>query len=422
MHFFNRLFLFFFALPLFSLAQSNYKPGYVVTTQGDTVRGYINYKQWDQNPTKITFKANLESGDTKTFSVKNSSAFAVSGYENYRSYTVSVSQDLIDIEKVKQQLDTTTIADTVFLRICTTGKYLTVFSYTDKIKDHFYYLEAGATQPVELGYHAYMNEENSGIQYVTTYRLQLGNLVRKLNTNSTDKIIREVFIADYKEADLIKIAEDINGPSSLKFSQPSLGGTRWFVGVGAAVNQLKFDGTGNPFPNSTSSNSISPKITAGLDFFANKNVQRFFIRLEYSFQMNKYKISSNDNSGFVPSNNTFNFTQYNNSLTPQIILNLYNKESVKVFIGAGVSVNLSAYNHYQTVTTFPGTFEPAIYNNKYPELSGFWASFPLSAGVSFSKKIEVNFHYIPASSLTNYNSFSGAVTSYQFGINYLFGK
>lgn len=31
-------------LPAFSFAQSNYKAGYVVTTKGDTLRGFINYK------------------------------------------------------------------------------------------------------------------------------------------------------------------------------------------------------------------------------------------------------------------------------------------------------------------------------------------------------------------------------------------
>ena len=33
-------------LPLLSIAQSNYKSGYVVTLKGDTLRGYINYKEW----------------------------------------------------------------------------------------------------------------------------------------------------------------------------------------------------------------------------------------------------------------------------------------------------------------------------------------------------------------------------------------
>jgi Outer membrane protein beta-barrel domain len=422
MNSFYKLLLLLFALPLFSLAQSNYKPGYVVNLQGDTLHGYIDYKQWDQNPTKINFKTSPESGDIKTYNVKNSNAFAVTGHESYRLFKVSSSQDLLDIDKVKPQLDTTTIADTVFLRISTTGKYLTLFSYTDKIKDRFYYLEPGAPQPVELAYHAYMNEEISSIQYVTTYRLQLGNLVRRLNIANSDKTLRRIFNAEYKEDDLIKIAEEINGPSSIKFSQPNIGGSRWFIGVGAAANQLKFEGSTNPFPNNTSSNNASPKISAGLDIFPNKSVQRFYLRLEYSFQINKYNTSNADNSGFVASDNKLTFTQYNSSLTPQIILNIYNKESVKVFIGGGVGINLSAYNHYQTVTTYPGTSEPPTYNDKFPEFSTFWASFPISAGVSFSKKIELNFRYVPATSLTDYVTYSGDVTSYQFGINYLFGK
>jgi hypothetical protein len=47
----------FFCLPLFSWAQSNYKQGRVVTLQGDTLRGYINYREWPYNPEEFAFKA-----------------------------------------------------------------------------------------------------------------------------------------------------------------------------------------------------------------------------------------------------------------------------------------------------------------------------------------------------------------------------
>jgi hypothetical protein len=33
-------------LPFLSLAQSNYKRGYVITPKGDTLRGYIDFKEW----------------------------------------------------------------------------------------------------------------------------------------------------------------------------------------------------------------------------------------------------------------------------------------------------------------------------------------------------------------------------------------
>ena len=53
---FNKLLLSLFLLPFFSVAQSNYKPGYVVTSKGDTIHGFIDLQAWDSNPTAISFK------------------------------------------------------------------------------------------------------------------------------------------------------------------------------------------------------------------------------------------------------------------------------------------------------------------------------------------------------------------------------
>ena len=37
-------------LPLLSIAQSNYKPGYVVDIKGDALHGYLDQKEWGHNP------------------------------------------------------------------------------------------------------------------------------------------------------------------------------------------------------------------------------------------------------------------------------------------------------------------------------------------------------------------------------------
>ncbi len=44
-------------LPFFSHAQDNYQPGAVVTLKGDTIHGYINFKEWEINPRSISFQA-----------------------------------------------------------------------------------------------------------------------------------------------------------------------------------------------------------------------------------------------------------------------------------------------------------------------------------------------------------------------------
>ena len=48
--------LFFCLCPVIVFSQTNYKPGYVVNLNGDTLRGFVNYQQWDNNPRTIAFK------------------------------------------------------------------------------------------------------------------------------------------------------------------------------------------------------------------------------------------------------------------------------------------------------------------------------------------------------------------------------
>jgi len=83
-------------LPLFSLAQSNYKPGYVITVKGDTVHGFIDYKEWDKNPKNISFKNALNDSVAENFTSKNASGFAVTGSEYFKVFIVHISEDQVE--------------------------------------------------------------------------------------------------------------------------------------------------------------------------------------------------------------------------------------------------------------------------------------------------------------------------------------
>jgi hypothetical protein len=84
--------LFFLLLaPAYCLAQSNFNPGYVITLKGDTLRGLIDYREWDNNPADIRFKANA-SGKTETFSVNNASEFEISGLKNFNAIMYQLVQ------------------------------------------------------------------------------------------------------------------------------------------------------------------------------------------------------------------------------------------------------------------------------------------------------------------------------------------
>ena len=420
------IFLFFiFLFPILSYSQSNFKPGYVITLKHDTLRGFIDCREWERNPKNIQFKKNSNDTKIEDITAANSSGFGVTGDGFYERYVVSVSQDTVDVAGLRSNLVVNNIMDTVFLKAINRGRYLTLFAYTDNIKSRYYLLESGESQPQELSYHAFYNpEESTAVKYVYRYRTQLLYLAQKYNTGATGKTIAQ---ANYTESDLLRIVGNINGDSVSQFISKKLSGRRWFAGIGANYANFHLN-SGNGYADESGEvhnrvGSLFPKIDIGRDFLINKTTQGLIFRAELSFTANNYSISYQYNLNFVPLVSTLNFKQYNNSLTPQVIYNIYNKENLKIFVDAGISLNVSLYNHYQFITKYPGTSFPIKAKDNYPVLDKFWTSFPLKAGISLNKKIEINVCYVPLSYIINDNSgFSGDIISYQVGINYLFGS
>jgi hypothetical protein len=405
-----------FLIPSLGYSQSNYKAGYIITLKGDTTHGYINYKEWDNNPLTVTFKKETQS-PPETFAAKDISAFGVTGQLYYQRYIVSVSQDQVEMTNMNTRLDTTTRVDTVFLRLLNRGRYLTLYSFKDKLKSRYYALENGQNEPYELIYHAYSDfnkDESTAIQYIRRYRTQLQNILQRNNIDNS-RISTEIEQSDYVESDLSRVAKDINGKSSDGFTTPNIFGIRFFAGAGVSYTQSKFAGNIG-FASSPASSSTSPAVNAGIDFLINKNIQKFFFRAEVSFTINgQYKFVTTD-VGAAMGTATLQVKQYNTSITPQLVYNLYNQDNLKVFIDAGVSMNLATYNDYKTVTVYD-SFPPTV-QDKFPEFSKSYWSFPLKAGLVLNKRIEVYGGFTPSAAITELTK--NSITTYRAGVNYLF--
>jgi len=199
-------------MPLFSAAQ-NYQPGAVVNLNGDTLHGYINYGNWETTPKRISFKSNPDASPVK-YAAGEISSFNVSvgNVEEYQSYKGTVTTDNPEINHLHIGRDTSFRIDTVFLKIIQKGKNITLFSYADNIKVHYFISSNPGGQPEELIYKIYYNsEEENGRDrsvYDRTYMKQLAAISGKLNDPS---LTEAIFKADFTEADLINIAGRING-------------------------------------------------------------------------------------------------------------------------------------------------------------------------------------------------------------------
>lgn len=403
-------------LPLISLGQSNYKPGYIVNLDGDTTKGYINYHQWDKNPVSVSFKKSLTDNQVNDITNKNYIAFGVNGLEYFDLKTTHISQDQVQLSNIKQGIDSSFLVKPVFLRILAKGKNVTLYDYTDNIKTRYYYKEKTTAEPTELIYRVYYDLVNSSyVRTDYTFRSQLQTLAQKFSADNSPAF-GVISSANYFEPDLIKVFRVINGNQGDQFVPAGLFGYRIFVGTGVAINALGFTG-GIKY---SDKNNTSPVIAVGTDVFLNKNTQKVFFRGQLSYSQNGYAFAYGPDETQYSSSLT-NLKQHTIAFSPQVIVNIYNTKSFKFFIDAGASANLTFYNkNYEFKEVTSGVVASDQYG--FPQFLHFWFNVPVKTGVVIDNHLELYAGYSFKTIITNnYDAFGGYYTQYHAGLNYLFG-
>src|SRR3569832_1724844 len=114
-------------LPSVLFAQTNYQPGYVVKNNGDTLKGYINYREWDRSPISVEFRINKTDKNVSEFDAQSIKAFGVTGLEHYISYTGLISMDKTSVPNLPTGLDTTKASQSIFMKRITAGKHLALY-------------------------------------------------------------------------------------------------------------------------------------------------------------------------------------------------------------------------------------------------------------------------------------------------------
>jgi hypothetical protein len=218
MKYFSTRLLAFVLFPFVLLAQNNYQPGVAVNLKGDTLRGFINYSEWENNPESISFKYET-TGNPVKFTVNDIKYFgvAIGHLAEYVKYIGPVSKDVTDINKIQIGRDTSFIQDTVFLKVLQKGKNMVVFSYADNLKTRYFISGNFAEQPVELAYRIYYNsiEKSSGDRtaYDNTFKSQLYDAATRLNMMN-DALKSDIKKAEYREEDILNISGKINDIST----------------------------------------------------------------------------------------------------------------------------------------------------------------------------------------------------------------
>jgi hypothetical protein len=406
-----KLLLVIFLLPLFTLAQSNYKPGVIVTLKGDTLHGFIDYKEWENNPESINFKLAL-SGAAQQYTPNEITYFQVAQLDAYRRYSGPVSMDATNIGRLSSGKDTSYKTLVVFLKLEQDGRYISLYSYTDDLKKRYFVTEKINNEPFELVYRTYTDADKTyNTTNETKYKGQLIYLSSKYNRN-TDELRTTIETSSYDQ-DLINIVSKING-SAKQSTHHTKSSISFYAGIGSGISSIKPPNNYYFYSSDYSYvNSYLPRISFGINAYTNPEVGKLVFKGEVALSANTFKTYFNQYF-YSHQKSYITLNQYTVSLDPQVLYNIYNSDSFKFYVEAGVSFNLSKNSNNNLYSA--GSTDP---EQNYIQLNPNWFSVPLSAGITLNNKIGIYVSYIIPSVFSG-NGFTYSST--QFGLTYTFGQ
>ena len=293
------LFLFLISIITFQIGmgQKNYQKGYVVTIKNDTIKGYINYQGWSNNPRKINFK-NL-TGDKTDYTPKEIKSFAVKGIR-YIGTTVEVNISSRRTEDLSEDTRMTTRKVTTFLEVLISGdKNLYYYISNENVKNFFIGTPDHLRMLVYYKYIFPVSRVGQNYDKVRENKMYMGQLTKYLkacpslkhrisNTKYDKRDMIHVFLQYYKCRNLNVFFQKKHEKARLNFG----------IIAGPSITALKF--SGYPFP-----------YLAKADFHSNINFNGG-VYLNITFPMNLKRWSLQNElmyTSFMTKN------QYNDTIT-----------------------------------------------------------------------------------------------------------
>jgi hypothetical protein len=174
---------------------------------------------------------------------------------------------------------------------------------------------------------------------------------------------------------------------------------------------------------STSKLSYYPGIVVGFDFFGNENVRKTVYRIDLRLNYDSPQIftkSLKDQGSPVywdgsPYQVRHEIKQISLVLTPQVLYNLYNKQSLKWFGGLGISGSYTQYLKSDFIELYNSRSD--VRKIKMDPMS---AGVQICTGVTLFNKVQGIFSFSPLSSRNEFGNFAIRQRKNFVSINYLF--
>ena len=183
-------------------SQKTILPGYVISLEGDTLKGYIKYGNWEMSPEKISFWTNQDE-EASDFNATEIKMFSVANDE-YISAIVKYDDASYKIENLPTNPNFNYRTDTLFLLTLVKGDK-SLFYYNDKNERRKLFIKNDSGY-IWLEYRKYLMKDEEGLtDMVTTsgFIIQLAHYLIDCN-----KLDQEISEAEYSREYLTQLFND----------------------------------------------------------------------------------------------------------------------------------------------------------------------------------------------------------------------
>lgn len=185
-------------------AQRNFVPGTVALPQHDSLKGFIDYRNWTSTPNEIRFKS-TENGAITTYTPGQISGFTMQSDGEVVYVTKHVLLDvtpyIVSSTQIVTQPQSELLDSTVFVQQLVSGSY-NLYTYTDSHQRIHFMYDASGKDVQELKYIKTMvpSPDGSKIYENREYQEQLAALFK-----DEAKIARQAKNVDYRDENLIAL-------------------------------------------------------------------------------------------------------------------------------------------------------------------------------------------------------------------------
>ena len=356
-------------------AQKTILKGYIIKLNNDTVKGYIDYKNWNKNPLSINYYPTLND-KPQNLDTKSINGFGITDdkyKESYISKAVKLETSPQQLGKLGFDKEPSFEDKVLFLRILNEGD-LTLLKYVDD-RSHFFINNGDKTEEL-INKRYYVNESKNQIAYNSDYKEQLKNLFindKEISDNEIGKV-------SFYESDIIKIIQKHNQskpdsykPTSAKNENLT---AKFSLILGGSYSTLSFGDI--DFKSST---NIAPGVS--LLLIIPRSSEKLGINFDLLYRSFKFNgTNQSKQSDFQYSNQTYAFDGKYLKLSAMFRYTFANT-SLKPFLNLGVS---SAYAiKLKENTIFEDTFHSTTtinQHNSFDKLRKFDQGALLGAGLT----------------------------------------